>query len=255
MRERRKVIQNTLERRDTSYAGMVPVVEYADQRLKLRDRLPGVLAMKKGKTSVYSPLDEAMAYVGSQLAGIVRLNHMDRLLPEGALATALGLPQWMSENTQQRFLRRATEETLDGVDQLMQKLVVEERLEWSVGPIEVDGDVTAIPQRARKREGVEPGYCGGKARPCYQQPRVTVQGLVWWTDLRRGRDAGPDVPGRTLETGSKLAGKYPKREIFCRWDGQWASRGHLGEAQEASRKHPRLRYLVAIHATQMAPGR
>lgn len=255
LRERRKVIQNTRERRDTSYAGMVPVVEYADQRLKLRARLPGVLSMKKGKTAVYSPLDEAMGYLGIQMAGIVRLNHIDRLLTEGALATALGIPRWMSENTEQRFLKRATEETLEGMDRLLQKLVEEEHLEWSEGPIEVDGDVTGVPQRARKREGVEAGYCGGKVRPCYQQPRVTVNGLVWWTDLRPGNDAGVDVPERTLKTGSELAQKCPKREVFCRWDGQWASRGNLGEAQEAARKHPNLRYLVAIHATQMAEGR
>ena len=255
LKERRRIIETTRSRSDTSYAGMVPVSQYAEQQLKLRGRFKGVLAMKKGPNSVYQPEDEAMAYVGCQIAGIVRLNHMDRLLPEGVLAETLGIPQWMSENTQQRFLKRATEETQAGVDALTAKLVEEEELSWSEGPIEVDGDVTAVPQRGRKREGVEGGYCGGRVRPCYQQPRITVNGLPWWTDLRRGKDAGVDVPERTLEAGAHLAKKHPKREIFCRWDGQWASKANLERAQTKAQENGNLRFLVAIHATQMKEGR
>ncbi len=255
LKERRRIIAETRDRTDTSYAGMVPIAEYGDQMLKLRQRLPGVLSMKKGKNAVYKPEDEAMAYVGCQLAGIVRLNHIDRLLPEGVLAEALGIPQWMSENTQQRFLKRATEETLDGVDGLTRKIVEEERVSWSEAPIEVDGDVTGVPQRGRKREGVESGYCGGRGRPCYQQPRVTVNGVVWWTDLRRGKDACLDLPGRTLETASKLAQKYPKRAVFSRLDGYWASKANLREHQEAAQKNKNLMYLMTIHAGDMKEGR
>lgn len=255
LKERRRTIAATWDRTDTSYAGMVPIVEYADQMLKLRQRLPRVLSMKKGRNAVYKPEDEAMAYVGCQIAGIVRLNHIDRLLPEGVVAEALGLPRWMSENTQQRFLKRATEETLEGVDRLTQKLVQEEHLAETVGVIEVDGDGTSVPQRGRKREGVESGYCGGRARPCYQQPRVTVNGLVWWTDLRRGKDACLDLPERTLKTGSKLAQKHRKREVFCRLDGYWASKANLREAQETARENPNLIYLMAIHAADMKAGR
>ena len=255
LKERRRTIAATRDRTDTSYAGMVPIAEYGDQILKLRQRLPGVLSMKKGRNAVYQPEDEAMAYVGCQIAGIVRLNHIDRLLPEGVLAEALGIPQWMSENTQQRFLKRATEETLEGVDGLTRKLVEEEQLSWSEAPIEVDGDVTAVPQRGRKREGVESGYCGGRVRPCYQQPRVTVNGLVWWTDLRRGKDACMDLPERTLETGSRLAQKHPKCEVFCRLDGYWASKATLRRAQAAAEKNKNLIYLLAIHAADMKKGR
>lgn len=255
LKERRRIIAETRERTDTSYAGMVPLAEYGDQILKLRERLPGVLGMKKGKTAVYQPEDEAMAYVGCQLAGIVRLNHIDQLLPEGVLAEALGIPQWMSENTQQRFLKRATEETLEGIDGLTGKIVEEEQLSRSEGRIEVDGDVTGIPQRGRQREGVESGYCGGRVRPCCQQPRVTVNGVVWWTDLRRGKDACLDLPGRTLGTASKLAQKYPKREVFSRLDGYWASKANLREAQEAAQKNKNLIYLMPIHASDMKEGR
>jgi hypothetical protein len=255
LKQRRRIIKATRNRSDTSYAGLVPISQYSEQLLKVRRRFPGALAMTKGRNSVYHPEDEAMAYVGCQIAGIVRLNHMDRLLPEGVLAKALGIPQWMSENTQQRFLKRATAETLAGVDELTTKLVVEEELSWGEGLIEVDGDVTAVPQRGRKREGVQNGYCGGRVRPCYQQPRVTVNGLPWWTDLRPGKDAGVDVPERTLEAGVRVAQRHPKREVFCRWDGQWASRANLERAQAKVREHRNLRYLVAIHATQMKPGR
>jgi hypothetical protein len=231
---------------------MVPLVEYARQGLKLEDRLQRGLHMTKGRNAVYSPLNEAMAYLGCQVTGILRLNHIDRLLPESAVAQALSLPQWMSENTQQRFLKRATEETLAGIDGIAQRLIVDEELqEGQSGPIEVDGDVTGIPQRARKREGVKPGYCEGRARPCYQQPRVTVNGLSWWTDLRPGNDACMDLPERTLKTGSKLAREYPKREIFCRLDGYWASRATLRMYQEAAREQANLEFLLPIHSNYM----
>jgi hypothetical protein len=84
---------------------------------------------------------------------------------------------------------------------------------------------------------------------------VTVNGLVWWTDLRPGKDAGVDVPERTLQTGVRVAQKHPKREIFCRWAGQWASRANLDRARAKAREYPNLTYLVAIHATQMKEGR
>jgi hypothetical protein len=103
---------------------MVPMVESARQDLEVETRLQRGLHMTKGRNAVYSPLNEAMAYLGCQVTGILRLNHMDRLLPEQAVAEALSLPQWMSENAQQRFLKRATEETLTGVDGIAQRLIV-----------------------------------------------------------------------------------------------------------------------------------
>jgi Transposase DDE domain group 1 len=252
LRERRRIIKANRDRRETAYAGMVPMVEYARQELKLEDRLQRGLHMTKGQNSVYSPLNEAMAYLGCQVAGILRLGHIDRLIPESAVAQTLNLPQWMSENTQQRFLKRATEETLAGIDGIAQRLIVDEELQGGPpGPIEVDGDVTGIPQRARKREGVKPGYCEGRARPCYQQPRVTVNGLSWWSDLRSGNDACMDLPEQTLKTGSKLAREYPKREILCRLDGYWASRATLRMYQAAARDQANLEFLLPIHSSDM----
>jgi hypothetical protein len=227
------------------------MVEYARQDLKLEARLQRGLHMTKGRNAVYSPLNEAMAYLGCQVTGILRLNHMDRLLPEQAVAEALSLPKWMSENTQQRFLKRATEETLTGVDGIAQRLIVDEDLQGPPGMIEVDGDVTGIPQRARKREGVKPGYCEGRARPCYQQPRITVNGLSWWTDLRPGNDACTDLPKRTLQTGARLAGEFPQREVFCRLDGFWASRATLRMFQDAADGQSNLAFLLPIHSNYM----
>lgn len=242
-------------RTDTRLAGMVPVVGYAEDELGIREKLEAKLRMQKGKNAVYSPLDEAMAYVGSQMAGIARLNHLDQILPEGVIADVLGLPQWPSENTEQRFLNRATEETLEGVDDLLEKLVYAREVENGSGPIEVDGDVTGVPQRGRKREGVQNGYCGGRARPCYQQPRVTVNGLAVWTDLRRGGDGCMDVFGRTQETARKLAQKCPGREVEYRLDGFYATKGHLRLAHSFSGHQRNLTFLLAIHASDMKEGR
>lgn len=255
LRERKRIIAETSDRKDTAYAGVLPMAGYAEEMLKARERLPGVLDMEKGKNAVYQPLDEAMGYLGCQIAGILRLNHIDRLLPEGLVASALGLPQWMSENTEQRFLKRATNRTLEGIDGVVQRMIEGEALEWSEGMIEVDGDVTGVPQRARKREGVESGYCGGRTRPCYQQPRVTVNGLSWWTDLRRGADGCTDLFDKTLKTAQRMAQKYTKREVVCRVDGYFASKDNLKEAVNASKQQKNLHFLTAIHATKMKKGR
>ena len=255
LRERRRIITASRDRQDSAYAGMVPIAGYADQILKLPKRLPGRLHMKKGRNAVYKPLDEAMAYLGCQISGILRLNHIDRLLPEGMLAEALGLPQWMSENTEQRFLKRATEKTLKGMDGLTQRLVEDEGVQCSTGTIEVDGDVTGVPQRARKREGVESGYCGGKSRPCYQQPRITVNGLSWWTDLRRGGDGCMDLYGQTRETALRLAQKHSQREVIYRLDGYFTTKKHLREAVEAAESRKNLHFLLAIHDSRMKKGR
>lgn len=255
LKERRRVVGETQSRQDTDYAGMLPVVEYCGKDLKIRKQLENRLRMSKGKTATFSPLDEAMAYLGCQIAGIVRLNHIDRLLPEGALAEILELPRWPSENTEQRFLGRAAEETLVGMDRILQRLIEDEELPGQDTPIEVDGDVTGIPQRGRKREGVEVGWCGTRARPCCQQPRITVNGLPWWTDLRRGKDMSMDLPERTLETGAKLAREYPKREIFCRLDGYYMSKEYLQRAQEQAKRFPNLRFLQVVHPRKMEPGR
>jgi hypothetical protein len=234
---------------------MLPIVEYAGTDLKIRKRLEERLKMSKGRTATFSPLDEAMAYLGCQLAGIVRLNHIDRLLPEGALAQLLELPRWPSENTEQRFLKRASEETLVGVDRILQRLVEDEELSWGNGLIEVDGDLTGVPQRGKKREGVEIAWCSGRTRPCYQQPRVTVNGLPWWTDLRRGKDMCPDLPERTLETGIKLARECPKREVVCRMDGYYVSKEYLRSAQEAGKRYSNLKFLQVVHPRKLKEGR
>jgi hypothetical protein len=255
LKERRRVVQDTRGRPDTKYAGLVPVVEYAKQLLRLPERLEEKLDMRKGRTATFTPVDEAMGILGCQMAGILRLNHIDQLLPESVLADVLGLPRWPSENTEQRFLKRATGQTLEGLDSLMRKFVEDEEVQRGSGPIEVDGDVTGVPQRARKREGVQSGYCGGRVRPCYQQPRVTVNGLPWWTDLRPGADGCMDVFDRTLETAVSMARRHPRREVFMRMDSYFVSMGHIRMVQCYARDHRNLIYLMPAHEPDMKAGR
>lgn len=255
LRERRRVIQAHRDRADTRYAGVVPMVEYGERVLKMGQRLTSILKMKKGRTAVYRPVDEAMAYIGTQLMGILRLNHIDQLLPEAGVARIFGLPQWPSENTEQRFLKRAGEPTLEGLDRIMQKQIWEQEVQRVPGPIEIDGDVTGVPQRGRKREGVLSGYCGGRARPCYQQPRVTLNGLVWWTDLRPGNDGCSDVFERTFGVAMQTAGKFVRRPVIMRVDAYYASKANLRLALSSAQEQSNLKFFLAINAHDMAQTR
>jgi hypothetical protein len=99
LRERRRIIRANWDRKETTYAGMVPCLEYARQEMKLEDRLQRGLHMTKCRNAVYSPLNEAMAYLGCQVAGILMSTIWNGSLPKGGVAEPMGLPQWMSENT------------------------------------------------------------------------------------------------------------------------------------------------------------
>lgn len=254
LRRRRLVIEQSRDRTDSAYAGALPLFEYADKGLELPERLSPALKMRKGKTSVFTPVDEAMAYLGAQLLGIWRLSGMDRLLPEGLLVRALELPRWPSEDTERRFLRRATERTLVGVDRTIQDVILAEEVEKRTeGWLWVGADITAIESRARRREGAAPGYCNGRKRVCFQVPRVCVQGLPWWTDLRPGRDACEDVFDVGLEAARRFARENPSRRAGFRVDGGFASKEHLRRLQAVRERHGNFHYFLAIPRHNISP--
>lgn len=255
LRRRRLVIEQSRDRTDSGYAGALPLFAYAGQRLELPERLGPALKMRKGKTAVFTPVDEAMAYLGSQLLGIWRLSGMDRLLPEGLLVRALELPRWPSEDTERRFLRRATESTLVGVDRTIQDLIrVEEVQKQTEGWLWVGADITAIESRARQREGARPGYCNGRKRVCFQLPRVCVQGLPWWTDLRPGNDACEEVFDEGLETAERFARENPSRRVGYRVDGGFASKERLRRLQAVRERHGNFHYFLVIPKHNVSPA-
>jgi hypothetical protein len=249
------VLKASEGRRDTRYAGLIPMARFSLEQLQVRARMEPKLAMEKGRNATFTPMDEAMAYLAAQMAGIARLNHLDQVLPETILAQVFQLPRWPSENTQQRFLRRANEDTLKSIDELTEKWAWEQWIATAKGPIEVDGDVTGIPQRARKREGVRSGYCGGRARPCYQLPRVTVNGLPWWSDLRPGNDGCVDLFDQTLKTAIKVARKRPETQVRFRLDGYFASKGNIRLAIYHATHLSNLKFLLVVHPHHMKEGR
>jgi hypothetical protein len=224
---------------------MVPIALYVKQEHDLREGLRRGLKMTKGRTAEFQPEDEAMAYVGAELAGIARLSHMDHLLPEGLIAQALELPRWPSEDTQRRFLKRASEGTLKGVEEIVQG-IIEEEVKGGEGTIWVGGDITGIPSRGHKREGARMGYCGGKKRLCFQVPQVCVQGLPWWSDLRLGNDGCRDVFDKNLEVGKKFARKYPRRRVCVRQDAGASSKERINDLVKASGKWKNLEWVMAI---------
>lgn len=250
LRERRETIESSRGRQDSEYVGLLPMLQYCHEEFELRDRLESELDMRKGRTAVYQPEDEAMAVLGRLMVGITRREHVDELLPEMLVAEALGIPQWPSGDTERRFLIRATEKTLRGVDGILEDLAIEKGLDYEPYTVHVAADLSGLRSQARRREGVAPGYMGGpKIKPGYQMMRVLVQGIPAWVDLRAGNDGCQDLSDQSLRICRKVRQTLPQSQIHLSLDSGFGHVGHLrrmsvqllgliGGADDLSSKQP-----------------
>lgn len=254
LRKRRETIEACRGRQDSEYAGLLPMLRYCDDEFELRERLEESLSMTKGRTAQYQPEDEAMAVLGRLLVGITRREHVDEMLPEMLVAEAMGIPKWPSGDTERRFLTRATETTLQGVDGILEDLAIQKGLAYGPYTVHVAADLSGLRSQARKREGVEPGYMGGVVKPGYQMMRVLVQGLPAWDDLRAGNDGCQDLSDHALRICGKVRQKLPQAQIHLGLDSGFGHGAHLGKVQAHHQRDRKFHYYIG-GAAQYAPKR
>ena len=252
LRKRRETIEDSRDRQDSEFAGLLPMLHYSEEEFELRDRFEECLDMRKGRTAVYQPEDEAMAVIGRLMAGISRREHLDELVPEMLLAEALGIPKWPSGDTERRFLVRANETTVRGVDGILRDLAIDQGLDYKPYTVHVAGDLSGLRSQARQREGVKVGYMGGPIKPGYQTMRVSVNGMPAWTDLRAGNDGCVDLPDRSLEICRQVRRKLPKSRIHLGLDSGFGNSRQLCKVQAMCQTDRQLHYFVG-GSSQYAP--
>lgn len=244
LRRRWELLDQVRGRQDTAYAGFLPVAYYMGERLELRKRFGKGLKMEKGRNAVFQPEDEAMAILGRLMLGISRRDHLDKLLPEQAIADTLGIRRWPSGDTERRFYLRFREEGLAGLDQMIEHHALMEVVKEGEGPFHVDIDVTGLVSQAEKREGVRSGYMGGPIKPGYQNPRVSVDGVPVWTDLRPGDDGCTDLFDVGMKKARIMRRIRAGRPLSYTADSKFGTRKNIQKAQSLARGDKGFGYFV-----------
>jgi hypothetical protein len=210
----------------------------------------------KGKTAEYDRVDECMAVLGPLMVGITRREQVTHLLPEMLLARALGIPKWPTGDTERRFLVAANEQTLRAADEVLQENILQEVLAHEPVTVRVHGDLSGLSSRARKREGVRPGYMGGPIKPGYRPMRIEVEGLPVQVELRPGNDACTDLPDRILERARKVRQRLPRSEIRVGIDSASGKAHVIAQLQKHQHERPgdrKLQFYIG-GASQHARG-
>ena len=244
LRRRGELLEQVRGRQDTAYAGFLPVVQYMGEELELRKRFRRGLHMEKGRNAVFQPQDEAMAVLGRLMLGVTRREHLDKLLPEQLIADTLEIRRWPSGDTERRFYQRFDEEGLAGLDKMMEHHVLTEVVKEGEGPFHVDIDVTGLSSQAEKREGVRSGYMGGPIKPGYQNPRVSVDGVTAWTDLRAGDDGCTDLFDVGLKKARLMRRIRAGRPLFYTADSKFGTRANIEKAQRLARQDKGFGFFV-----------
>lgn len=243
LRRRRVLVAQVQGRQDTAFAGYLPAVQYMRKKLKIRENLRGNLHMVKGRNAEFQPEDEAMAVLGRQMLGVARRENLDHLLPEQAIADAMGIKRWPSGDTERRFLVRFDARGLRGLDRIRERMVLRE-VQGGQEPVHVDGDVTGLISQAEKREGVASGYMGGPIKPGFQNPRVGVEGLPFWVDLRPGNDGCEDLFEHEMAVVRKVRRARPQRWIYATLDSKYGKRKNIAATCRYGHRDRRFRFFI-----------
>lgn len=249
LRKRRDFIVQAKMRSETRFAGIIPFMEYGDKMLQIREKLREHLEETKGKNATFKSLDVALGMITLLQMGLRYLEHIPHYLEEVKIAERLNLPHFFSEDVVRNWLQRKPEEQSQGLKRLAQDYILAQELpvgsRW-----EVDVDQTAIASRARKREGVHAGYGmkGHQAKPCFQAPRVSVNGMNFDWALKAGTEHCSGYYDRALETAETLLAQSPGGFVLLRSDTGFASAEHLRRAQELSLRFPHFRFILAAAA-------
>lgn len=249
--QRKKMITSAKEETYTGYAGGMPFLRYTMDNRRLRQRAEGCIQIRKGKNSQFTEVDVVMNIFGLYAMGHDRISQLNDLADEVICAEELGLEYFCSEDVARDGYKKATQgdiQRLRGVRQEMVLEFVKERDEQAKRKrwIKVDLDVTGIEQRAEKREGVEPGYCNGKLTPCLREPRVTIDKLVYKSDLRRGSDNSNDFFSEAMNTIGDIRNYGIKGDILYREDNQFTSTENLDELIKLSKSDINFHFVVCV---------
>lgn len=248
LKKRRRFIYEAKQRSETKFAGIFPLMEYQEKMLELRQKLSEHLKETKGKNAIFKTPDVAMGMVTLLQMGLQYLEHIPLFLEEVKVAERLGLRHFFSENVVRDWIERKPQEQTQGLIELAQDYVLTQGLN-EASDAYVDVDLTSIRSYAAKREGAVPGYGSHGRGPCYQAPRVSVNGLNFDWALKPGNESGGRYYEQALQTAETLLGQSKARQVILRSDSGFASTERLSKAQELAHRFPNFHFIMAASAS------
>lgn len=247
LKKRRRFIYEAKQKAETQFAGIFPLIEYQEKILELREKLSQCLEETKGKNALFKTPDVAVGMVILLQMGLQYLEHIPRFLEEVKVAERLGLRHFFSENVVRDWIERKPQEQTQGLKELAQDYVLSEGLDEGSDAY-VDVDLTSIRSYAAKREGVAPGYGSHGRGPCYQAPRISVNGLNFDWALKPGNESGGRYYEQALQTAETLLRQGKARNVILRSDSGFASAERLKKAQGLAGKFPNFHFIMAASA-------
>lgn len=247
LKKRRQFIYEAKQRAETKFAGVFPLMEYQDKMLGLRQKLSEHLKETKGKNAWFKSPDVAIGMVTLLQMGLQYLEHIPHFLKEVKAAERLGLRHFFSENVVRDWIERKPEEQTQGLKQLAQDYILSDGIRKGSAAY-VDVDLTSIPSYAAGREGAVPGYGSHGRGPCYQAPRISVNGLNFDWALRPGTEYGGPYYDWALKAAETLLGQGRARDIILRSDSGFASAGRLKKAQGLKDRFENFHFIMAASA-------
>jgi len=252
LQQRRQLQRVAAKRRETDYAGFLPIAEFLGARLRLRPLVIAHFDYPKGPTSTYSSADMVMGLVGMMTMGLENVRQMAKFALEIEPARALGLERFYGEDTLRRMLDRIRDPHVDQIREAHRAIRHQERkrIFGQKGDIDVDVDFSGLPARARQREGCVYGYTHGKRQPCYQMWRICVNGFPWEGDIDPGNVYNDACFDGGLETARQIAKYERARRICLRGDTFFYSRERLSRCLDLAGRRPNFRFFLIGHATR-----
>lgn len=248
LKKRRRFIYEAKQRSETKFAGIFPLMEYQEKMLQLRQKLSERLKETKGKSATFKTPDVALGMVTLLQMGLQYLEHIPLFLEEVKVAERLGLRHFFSENVVRDWIERQPQEQTQGLKQLAQDYVLSEGLNEDSDAY-IDVDLTSIRSYAVKREGAVPGYGSHGRGPCYQAPRISVNGLNFDWALKPGNETGGQYYDEALQVAETLLRHGKERNVILRSDSGFASAERLGKAQALADRFPNFHFVMAASAS------
>ena len=248
LKKRRQFIYQGKQKVETQFAGMIPLIEYQGKMLHLREKLSQCLHETKGKNAWFKTPDVAMGMVALLQMGLQYLEHIPLFLKEVKVAQRLGLRHFFSENVVREWIERKPQEQTQGLIQLAQDYVLSEGIRKGAATY-VDVDLTSIRSYANQREGAVPGYGSHGRGPCYQAPRISVNGLNFDWALKPGNEYGGRYYEQALQTAETLLEQGKAGQVILRSDSGFASAERLKKAQELKDRFENFHFIMAASAS------
>lgn len=251
LKQRRRYIDTAKQKSETQFVGILPMIEYQEQMLQLREKMSQRLRETKGKNAIFKTPDVAIGMVTLLQMGLQYLEHIPLFLEEVKVAERLGLKHFFSENVVRDWIERKPQEQTQGLKQLAQDYVLTQGLNEGCAAY-VDVDLTSIRSYAQKREGAVAGYGSHGRGLCYQAPRVSVNGLNFDWALTPGNEYGGTYYNQALQTAETLLGQGLARNVILRSDSGFASAERLKKAQEWAHRFESFHFIMAASASPKA---